>query len=47
MEGRGGEPGAVRSVAAHPAADRLELDQFAGEHAWGGNKSVAFFGKYL
>ncbi len=25
----------------------LELDLFAGEHAWGGNKSVAFFRKYL
>ncbi|MBN1669782.1 MAG: prolyl oligopeptidase family serine peptidase [Kiritimatiellae bacterium] len=29
------------------AADRLELDLFPGEHAWGGNRSVAFFGKYL
>ena len=28
-------------------ADKLELDQFAGEHAWGGNKSVAFFRKHL
>jgi dienelactone hydrolase len=29
------------------AGDKLELDLFAGDHAWGGNKSVAFFGKYL
>jgi dienelactone hydrolase len=29
------------------AADRLELDLFPGEHAWGGNKSVAFFRKHL
>ena len=36
-----------RIYTAAGAADRLELDQFAGEHAWGGNKSVAFFGKYL
>jgi hypothetical protein len=27
--------------------ERLELDLFVGEHAWGGNKSVAFFRKYL
>jgi dienelactone hydrolase len=27
--------------------DRLELDLFEGPHAWGGNKSVAFFRKYL
>ena len=33
--------------AAAGAADKLELDLFAGEHAWGGNKSVEFFGKYL
>lgn len=29
------------------ASDRLELDLFPGEHAWGGNKSVPFFRKYL
>ncbi len=29
------------------AADRLELDLFPREHAWGGNKSVAFFRKHL
>jgi len=29
------------------ARDNLELDLFAGEHAWGGNKSVAFFEKHL
>jgi dienelactone hydrolase len=29
------------------AADRLELDLFAGEHAWGGNKSESFFRKHL
>jgi hypothetical protein len=29
------------------AADRLELDLHPNEHGWGGNKSVAFFGKYL
>jgi hypothetical protein len=28
-------------------SDRLELDLFAGEHAWGGHKSVGFFRKYL
>jgi dienelactone hydrolase len=33
--------------AAAGAADRLELDFFAGEHAWGGNKSEAFFAKHL
>jgi hypothetical protein len=27
--------------------DRLELDLFEGGHAWGGNKSVAFFRKHL
>lgn len=25
----------------------LDLDLFSGEHGWGANKSVAFFGKYL
>lgn len=29
------------------AADHLELDLFPGAHSWGGNKSVAFFGRYL
>jgi len=29
------------------AGDKLELDLHPGEHAWGGNKSAAFFGKYL
>jgi dienelactone hydrolase len=29
------------------AREKLELDLFAGSHAWGGNKSVEFFGKYL
>lgn len=27
--------------------DKLEIDLFPGGHAWGGNKSVEFFGKYL
>ena len=29
------------------AADRLELDFFPGGHAWGGNRSRAFFDRYL
>lgn len=29
------------------AKDRLEVDLFNGEHGWGGNKSVEFFGKRL
>ncbi len=33
--------------AAANASERLELDLFAGEHSWGGNKSVEFFGKWL
>jgi dienelactone hydrolase len=33
--------------AAADASDRLELDLFPGGHRWGGNKSVAFFRKYL
>jgi hypothetical protein len=33
--------------AAAGFSDRLELDLFPYEHAWGGNKSVAFFMKYL
>ncbi len=33
--------------AAAGAADRLELDFFAGEHGWSGRKSEAFFGKHL
>ena len=38
----------VESIyAAADARDRLELDFFPGEHGWGGNKSTAFFEKYL
>ncbi len=29
------------------ASEKLEADMFSGEHAWGGNKSKAFFGKHL
>lgn len=29
------------------ASDKLEIDLFVGNHAWGGNKSVDFFRKYL
>jgi hypothetical protein len=29
------------------STDKLELDLFSGGHAWGGNKSVGFFRKYL
>ena len=29
------------------AADKLELDLFAGPHSWGGNKAVDFFNKHL
>lgn len=29
------------------AGDRLELDLHSGEHGWGGNKSEAFFTRYL
>lgn len=29
------------------ASDKLELDLFHGDHAWGGNKSVEFFRRYL
>lgn len=32
---------------AASVSDRLELDLFGGEHAWGANKSVAFFRKWL
>ena len=32
---------------AADAAERLELDLHPGEHGWGGNKSEAFFGRYL
>jgi hypothetical protein len=35
----------IYSIAG--ARDRLELDLFAAEHSWGGNKSIAFFTKYL
>lgn len=33
--------------AAAGASDNLELDLFEGGHAWGGNKSLAFFRKHL
>lgn len=33
--------------AAAGAADRLELDLFPGEHGWGANKSLGFFGTHL
>ena len=33
--------------AAAGAADRLELDLHGGGHGWGGNRSEAFFGKFL
>lgn len=33
--------------AAAGATDKLELDLFPTEHAWGGNKSVEFFRKHL
>ena len=36
-----------RIYAVAGAADRLELDLHNGNHAWGGNRSAAFFGKYL
>jgi hypothetical protein len=29
------------------AREKLELDLFPGEHAWGGNKSIEFFRKHL
>jgi hypothetical protein len=29
------------------ARDKLELDLFPGDHAWGGNKSIEFFCKHL
>jgi hypothetical protein len=29
------------------ASDKLEIDLFPGEHAWGGNKSVDFFRRHL
>lgn len=32
---------------AADAADRLELDYFPGEHAWGGNRSREFFARHL
>lgn len=32
---------------AADAADRLHLDLFPGDHAWGGRKSLEFFSKYL
>ena len=36
-----------RIYRASGAADRLVLDFFPGEHAWGGHKSVDFFSRYL
>jgi hypothetical protein len=33
--------------AAAGASDRLELDLHAGEHGWGGNRSVEFFARGL
>jgi Dipeptidyl aminopeptidases/acylaminoacyl-peptidases len=36
-----------RIYRAAGASGRLELDLFDGEHAWGGNRSAAFFKKYL
>lgn len=33
--------------SAANASENLELDLFPGEHSWGGNKSVAFFGTHL
>lgn len=33
--------------ASAGASDQLELDLHANDHAWGGNKSVEFFNKYL
>lgn len=36
---------AIYQAAGLP--ERLELDLFPGEHAWGGNKSEAFFTKHL
>jgi hypothetical protein len=36
-----------RIYRAAGARERLELDYFPGEHAWGGNNSVAFFRKHL
>jgi hypothetical protein len=36
-----------RIYAAAGVPDRLELDLFPGEHAWGDNKSAAFYERYL
>jgi hypothetical protein len=36
-----------RIYTAAGAADRLYLDLFPGEHAWGGHQSAAFFRQYL
>ncbi|MHB1001190.1 MAG: alpha/beta hydrolase family protein [Armatimonadota bacterium] len=33
--------------AASGSSENLELDLFPGEHSWGGNKSLGFFGKHL
>jgi len=39
--------GVEKIYEAAGVRDRLELDLFPKEHAWGGNKSEAFFGKHL
>jgi hypothetical protein len=36
-----------RIYEAAGVRDRLHQDLFTGEHAWGSNKSVGFFGQYL
>jgi len=36
-----------RIYSAAGVRERLELDLFGGGHGWGGNRSVAFFGRYL
>lgn len=36
-----------RIYKAAGVADKLDLDLFPGEHAWGGNKSEAFFRRHL
>ena len=36
-----------RIYRAAGASERLELDLFDGEHAWGANQSVEFFNRYL
>ena len=41
------EPALLAALAAAGVSEKLELDLFAGEHMWGGNKSVGFFRKNL